>query len=107
MPGGREEFRLVSVSLNLWMESYTGRHDQDWSLSHQYINTPRPQELLFEEELTAPDPEVSPKTRRERMTDYLVSLCSSSYKGLLLLCMLIFSVSMIYNLIQIFLTLFS
>ena len=41
------------------------------------------------------------------MTDYIVSYCSRSYKGLLVLCMLIFSFSMFYNLIQIFITIFS
>ena len=47
------------------------------------------------------------KTRWQLMTDYIVSYCSRSYKGLLVLCMLIFSFSMFYNLIQIFITIFS
>ena len=73
---------------------------------HRVVLFDEEEEEEEEEEFVVGD-EVGEKTRWQMMTDYIVSYCSRSYKGLLVLCMLIFSFSMFYNLIQIFITIFS
>ena len=61
---------------------------------------------FFEEESNKMDFD-SGDRRQMSVKEHIYSFFGSSYKGLLLFCMIIFSISTIYNLIQIFINIFT